>query len=478
MFKYSLPAALFCVVLTSTTANAQDLCPNGTRSDKLVCLIPQVYGINGLDATNPTASGQFSANFLADSLRPLESSIARQSALLPLASPSSGITFSWDAAAKVFSSSTDSFGPILGERAETIGRYRVFLGFSYQYFNFNSLDGVKLKSLPVVLTQPDDTTTFQANPTCSINPPPGNPKFSNTGNCGYIRDVIKTTNSIDLKIHQFTAFVTFGLTNRIDVSVAIPIENVRMGVISNATILRNDSPSRFFHAFAPRTDCPPVCLQNLFSNPGTASGIGDITLRVKGTAWRGERAALALGVDVRVPTGDQLNFLGAGAAGLKPFVVWSYRSRISPHAMVGYETNGSSVIGGNISTGKKEKLPSQLTYSVGADVWLTKWFTAAFDIVGQQVFQAPRTSVTTFQDLGQCQDSQALQCDPSVTPLPPNKYQNLSPATRTFNITNASAGVKIRPFSRLLITGNVLVKLNEGGLRANFVPLVGVSYTF
>lgn len=488
MLNRSLLIALFSLAVTCVTAQAQNLCPNGVQSDKLVCLIPQVYGINGLQVANP-AGGQFTANFLTDRLRPVESSIARQSALLPLASPSSGITFSWDPAAKVFTSSTDSFGPILGERAETIGKYKVFLGFGYQYFKFNSLDGVNLRSLPVVLTQPDDSVTFGGKPTCSINAPnaPTTPSttLSNTGDCGYIRDVISTVNSVDLKIHQFTTFITFGLTNRIDVSAAIPIENVRMGVSSNATIIHNDSPSRFDHVFPNRPDCgnmPPSfapCLNRVFSNDLTASGVGDITLRVKGAAWKGERAGLALGVDVRVPTGDQLNFLGAGAAGVKPFVVWSYRSpyRISPHISVGYETNGSSLIAGDISTGKKERLPGELTYAAGADVWLAKWFTAAFDIVGQQVFQAPRSKPTTTRDLGQCLDT-STTCDPAAPPLPPHKFPDIFPATGTFNITNASAGIKVRPLSSLLISGNVVVKLNEGGLRANVVPLAGLSYTF
>jgi Putative MetA-pathway of phenol degradation len=212
----------------------------------------------------------------------------------------------------------------------------------------------------------------------------------------------------------------------------------------------------------------------LFPGVRSVNGIGDITLRVKGIAWKGERAGLGLGVDIRLPTGDSLNFLGAGAAGFKPFVVWSYRSRISPHAVVGYEVNGSSRIAGDLTTGTKERLPSQLTYAAGADVWLTNWFTAAFDLVGQQVFEAKRTSVTSLQEPSACKDSACLF--PNFDP--PKSDQSLSPATRTFNVTNASVGVKVRPFSNLLITANALIKLNNGGLRANVVPLVGVSYTF
>jgi hypothetical protein len=402
----------------------------------------------------------------------LDSAVARQAALLPLASPSSGITFSWDSAAKVFITSTDSFGPVLSDRPETIGKYRVFIAFDYQYFKFDSLDGISLKKLPVVLTHQDDA--IDGSPPlgspCSINPPDS---ASNEGSCSYVRDVVKTDNRLDLKIHQFTTFITFGITDRIDVSAAIPIENVRLGMSSTATIIHNDNDFETLHAFPDTTCSTPPCLVNSFSNFRSASGIGDITLRVKGTAWKGERAGLGLGVDIRVPTGDQLNFTGSGAAGVRPFVVWSYKSRISPHGLVGYEVNGSSLIAGDISTGTKDRLPSQLTYSGGADVWLTKWATAAFDLVGQEVFQARRATLTTFQELGPCGSD--LSC---ANPPPGSKDSNLSQSTASYNISSASLGMKIKPFASLLITGNVLLKLNNGGLRANVVPLVGLSYTF
>jgi hypothetical protein len=42
-------------------------------------------------------------------------------------------------------------------------------------------------------------------------------------------------------------------------------------------------------------------------------------------------------------------------------------------------------------------------------------------------------------------------------------------------------GIKARPFpklSRLVFTANVLVRLDDGGLRSNASPLFGVGYTF
>lgn len=195
-------------------------------------------------------------------------------------------------------------------------------------------------------------------------------------------------------------------------------------------------------------------------------------LRVKGTVWKTERAGLALGADVRAPTGDALDFLGAGAAGIRPFVAGSYEGRVSPHFMVGYEVNGSSVIEGDISLGTKARLPGQLTYTAGADVWVAGWLTGAFDLVGQQVFQTDRLRIGTFTGPGKCSDGNCLTAGPNYT------TPNLIRTAESVNITKASVGLKVRPFGNLLVTGHALVSLNDGGLQADVVPLLGISYAF
>ena len=51
--------------------------------------------------------------------------------------------------------------------------------------------------------------------------------------------------------------------------------------------------------------------------------------------------ALAAGVDVRFPSGDEENLLGSGASGLRPFVAFSASFQaIAPHVNVAYQWNG------------------------------------------------------------------------------------------------------------------------------------------
>ena len=151
--------------------------------------------------------------------------------------PSSGIILVYDPSLKTFVAGTDSLGPILGERAETVGRHRLFVGFSYQFFDFDKLDGVKLNNFPNVLTHADDSndnSTPTAPITCStgghsIGGVPVNSAV-NLGGCAFVRDRIDTQNTISLKVSQYTTYVTFGLTKRIDISAVIPIETVRFSL--------------------------------------------------------------------------------------------------------------------------------------------------------------------------------------------------------------------------------------------------------
>jgi hypothetical protein len=499
MIRKAVFAALVGLLLASASASGQGPCAGA--NSKLACVIPQEYGADQPFAFSQQGlfkfqnhEGHFDASIL-NAFRPLTADIGRQANLLPLASPSSGFVLTYDPSLKTFVTSNDSLGPVLGERAETVGRHRIFVGFSYQFFNFNKIDGVDLHNIPVVLTHADDS---QDNPgtTCSIN------GANNINRCAFVRDVVSTATSIDLKVSQYTTYLTFGLTRNIDVSAVIPVENVRMHVLSDDNIVLG---SGTFHAHIwsncantanPTAD--PNCLHHVFPDPGitgdgskqfnSASGVGDVVARVKWNAWHGERAGVAAGLDMRFPTGDALNYLGSGSYGVKPFAIFSYRARISPHALVGFEWNTDSIAAGDLGTGTKAKVPNDFAYSVGADAWITKWLTGSFDIIGQkilstqqvigsQTFGTHKLSVVSQQFLANCGTCTA---DPTPNTVARNSL-SLSTNAVSYNITNASMGVKIRPLgtlSKLVVTANVLVRLDEGGLSYKPVPLVGVGYTF
>ncbi len=486
MLKATFVVSLLLVVAGPVCAQ---LC--SAPSSNLICVIPQLYSTTaGVNLPNKAHSAHFDNDFQSNA-GALNASLGIELSSLRLASPTSGISFVF--ANGVMKRSTESYGPILGERAETIGRHRLFLAGTYQYFPFSTLDGIDLKHLPAVYNHVDccnHNGSFRGNPPTS-SPSPGDP--------GFEREYIQTTNRIDLKVHQFTFYVTYGLTNRIDVSAAIPILNVRLGISSEATIVRTPDPiaqglplqqayvaspttlpgslypstgpkigcqttlscTGYFHYFDPAN--PATSLTALFSDAKTASGIGDVVLRAKGTIFKRERTAVALGTDVRIPSGDEKNFLGAGAAGVKPFLSASYRSRISPHANIGYEFNGSSILAGNPANGTKGRLPDQLFYSGGVDAGVTQKLTLAADLLGQRFFAPPGVMQGAWVDV--------------LKASHPDVPQTI-PIRRSFNTNDLALGAKYSPFGNWLVTGNVQIKLDDGGLRAKVVPLVGLSYTF
>jgi hypothetical protein len=514
-------------------------------------MLPALYG-------STSGSGGFSADgafgnhhhlghydaSIAQTLAPLNGDISRQVSLLPTVSPGSGFSLMFDPALKTFVTTTDSLGPIVGERADTIGRHRIAVGVSYQFFQFDKIDGVNLANFPAVFTHADDiadnapthvicsssltnTTLDQSLDSFDANAP--NPEL---GDCSFVRDRITTRNRIDLKVHQITTYITFGLTKNLDVSLVIPYEEIRFGLSSEASV----TTGTYFaeHVFSANGTCnlnnplpnnlpspppvTPVCFGPhnfpdatiMGSGPSSsfATGIGDITMRLKGAIWRGERAGLAAGVDIRFPTGDALNYLGSGAYGVKPFAIVSYHSRLAPHGMIGIEANTSSVTSGNLATGAKGQIPNELTYDVGVDAYATKWLTGAFDIVGQRVFDAQTVAIASQQFLAPCatfdlsknNDTSGMEppqckvfvqgnttsacpnpnCYTQTTAVPPPVSASTLTSTSgtSYNITNASAGIKIAPLGRLVLTLNVLVRLDNGGLHAKPAPMGGLSYVF
>lgn len=409
--------------------------PLDAQERKLAFVIPQLYGPEGLTLDNETHRAHFDSSF-RENFSPFNSALASQLTSLPLPSTAAGFTYSYDPTLGIYNRSAQSFGPILAERAETIGKDKFYFGFSFQHFSFDTMDDIDLDRFPAVFTH---------SPTVDPNSP-------------FLQDIITTQNVIDVQIGQFTSFFTFGVTDRLDVSVAAPMVSAQLDVISDTTIRRigtvNDPT--FPHTFSSGQDVS----NRSFSAGASASGLGDVVLRVKGTATKWERAALALGADLRLPTGDELNFLGTGAVGFKPFVVVSYNyGRFSPHINVGYQFNGDSVLAGNVQTGEKGNLPEQFLYVAGVDIGVSSRFSLALDFLGQRLIDSQRA-----------REFQFTAVDGSVYPA--TRFEQGSVGT-----SDAALGFKINPIGTVLVTFNMLVKLDSGGLRDTVTPLVGVSYT-
>ena len=107
-------------------------------SGKLATLFEDVFGPRGLVVNSQqvlpdgsTHSAHFNSAFQSNFTQ-FNVAFVSQLTALPLPSPAAGFTYAFDPATGTFRRTTRSFGPILAERAETIGRGRLSVGFNYQ----------------------------------------------------------------------------------------------------------------------------------------------------------------------------------------------------------------------------------------------------------------------------------------------------------------------------------------------------------
>ena len=319
----------------------------------------------------------------------------------------------------------ETLGAIFSERAETIGPHRLLVSFAYQRFNFGSIDGTDLKNLPIVLT-------------CST--------AACTGGITGVSVYTVTNNRFDIKANQYTGLAVFGLTKNIDVSVAIPFERIAMSVAVNGTEYSTQgATSANFHEYA----------------PGSSLGFADPVLGAKWKAFDKGKIRMAPGIDLRIPSGDELNFLGSGAVGVKPYFAVSVKEPVSFHGNIGYQWNGDTILNAN-TQGAKQQLPTDFFYTAGANADVVKnRLTLIGDLLGQHYYHAPR--------LGR----------PSIVSVPIlGSALSVEPEVGGYTLNNFALGVKLRPVGHLILTGNATFKLNSAGLRSTVVPLAGLAYSF
>jgi hypothetical protein len=417
------------------------------RPTSLAHVFRDLFGPNGLvvnsEAVLPDGSthsahfnGAFQSNFTQFNI-----AIASQLTSLPLPSPASGFTYRFDAGTGTFVRSTPSFGPILTERAETIGRGRFSFGFTSQFYSFDQIEGIDLREVPAVFRHDD----FQLG--------------------GGRADVVTTHNAIDASVTQWTGALTFGLTDRLDVSLAVPVVQTRLQVVSAATIQRvGTAGSPSVHFFRDPDAPGGIGSQRTFTLGGSAAGLGDLIVRVKGSVLHEGHRSLAGGLDLRAPTGDERDLLGSGAVGIRPFAAFSAAYRwVSPHANVGYQWNGSSVLAGNLETGSKGDVPDQVLFAVGADIGVTDRASVTVDWLGRRVLDSPRVTRTTATTTSGARSA---------------SFDDIAFERGSFTSSSAAFGIKTNLVGQLLVDFNLRFTLDDNGLTDRVTPLLGIEYSF
>jgi hypothetical protein len=402
-------------------AQATINCPTTAGSNApLVCLIPV--------ATRASAPGTV--------LQPgsaFNASFAAQLTQLPLPSAATGVILVKGASGEDVP--LETLGPILTDRPQTLGKGRLFLGFGFQQFTFNSINGNNLSAVPFVFQSTSSPTQVQYT---------------------------TQTERISFKLDQYVIVGTYGVSDRMDLSIVVPMERVSIGVGPVSAGSAGNGTEYLINNGVAAGTIPFV----IPYNSGIASGVGDVLLNGKYEFYKGERFHFASGMFIRLATGDALNYLGSGAYGFNPYAVVSYQWRVSPHARIGYIWNTSTVLipPPNPPTGSSStRLPGGFQYDFGADMKVFQRVTVAADILGNQFQNSPvlvpvTTNIPAFN-------------------IPATGVQRLN---ASYTANDFSIGLKWKPFDKqnVLVYANGLFSLNNVGMRSDPVPLLGLSYTF
>lgn len=306
---------------------------------------------------------------------------------------------------------TEALGPVYAERAQTLGKGIFKFGASATYVKFSTFEGDDLDNLVVTIPHNDFFP------------------YGDLDDPAFELHQLRVTLDIAVEEYIVAVFASYGIMENLDASVIVPFVSIDMEIDSHAELLDENGdplpPDDPYHAFDPvNGDSPDDSVE------GDAQGIGDVIFRLKYFLKEMEMADMALAADLKVPTGDEKNLLGADTFTITPFIIMSktlFDGRFNPHLNIGYEINF------------EDEEFNQLKYAVGFDSRIISQVSVALDLIGNN---------------------------------------ELSGDGVGDDLWDVSAGVKYNPWRDLIFFANVQVPLNDEGLRADFVPSVGAEYSF
>jgi hypothetical protein len=344
---------------------------------------------------------------------------------VPTATATSGVTFRFEGGVPV--AEEVSAGPIFAERAQTLGQGRLFVGANLTGVSFDEVRGLPTSGLELVFVHENvGDAAF------------GDPFFEG--------DVIEVEADMELSVQVATLFATYGLLENVDLGVIVPLVNASLEGTSLATV--RPVPGSTVHAFGTQENPSSTATS---SADASAVGIGDVGARLKVGLRRSPTLGVALLGDVRLPTGDEEDFLGSGETTVRGLVIVSgRRGNFYPHLNAGFLVNGA------------ENQPNAALATVGFDQLLTPWATLAVELI------------TSWQVGDGIEFPQEARFD--------------VPAGRVVDLTNIpdgedhlidlSVGAKFTTGSGLRVVTNAFLPVNSGGLRPSLGWTVGLEYDF
>jgi hypothetical protein len=235
---------------------------------------------------------------------------------------------------------------------------------------------------------------------------------------------------------MMTLFGSVGIGSRVEVGAAVPFVQLTL----DGQRINNYRGAMLIQASA----------------NASASGLADIALRGKVNLVAARTGGVGIGAEVRLPTGDATNLLGAGKASLRIMGIGSLER--GPFAFHG---NAAAVTGG---------ISSEYDFGGAISVAVDPRVT----ISGEALVR----SVTELHALGLVSAPHpTLRGNPAQGIAPVDTYR-LSPSLGAETLAGIVTGVKWNVMHTLVIGGHLNWSLTRGGLTAPLTPTVALEYAF
>jgi len=393
--KHTIAGAALAVVLSlPVCASAQSTGTANTVQDILSFLVTN-QGVQTSDFDRDRTAAEATLSTLT---RALLGAIAT----VPISTSSSGFTYRLNSELGTVERASETFGPSFVERALTAGAGQASFGFTFQFTSFESLDGHNLEDgqfVTIANQFRDEAAPFDIE-----------------------------TLTLDVTTRTATFYGNVGLSDRIDLGVAVPVVALGINGIRNNTY-------RGRALLQARARAETV-------------GLADIAIRSKVRLTAEGPGAVAAGVEVRLPTGREEDLLGAGKTTVR------FQGLASAEA-------GRTSVHGNVTIGTGG-LGREYSYGGAVAVAASTQVTLVGEVFARRIAGLQRiTELTTPHPriLG----VETLRLVPSG-----------GDQTSAFAVT----GFKWNVGGTWLLHGNVLFPMTESGLTAKFTPTIALDYSF
>ncbi len=361
-------------------------------------------------------------------LEPLGEALADTvAAFYPVASASSSVTYSFNPELQSYERQTRVLGPIFGERAESIGSGEMDVSITYSYVDLKQAFGADLDSLQNkksiggrVVSIPNDGVQL-GDPDEE-----GNGRFTN-----FLPALVNA--SLDVEAHIISPGVTYGLTPDLDVNVTLPL--VRTSLKGRVT---GKFPDPRLEQFRVKNQDDEGTISGASSN--SSFDVGDILFRFKYVLLRNSAIDMAMQAGLILPSGDPNQLQGTGDTRLPLSIIGSrvFADRFEVYGNLGIDINANDV----------ER--SIAKWTIGSTARLFGGLHGSLVFLGRHELseQTDKIDAPFF-----------LQIERS-------------------DIFDVGIGLRYLLAEQFVITANVLLPLNDDGLRADAIPTVQLEYSF